>query len=166
MPPNSNSRSECVKINSFALFHYWQHVRISRHFFSPFTLSCFSSLILKPKAITTTYIMNFHNIKVKVLGCVFVKLMASQLIKENESRCVKWWQPKRLLNFVHIVVPLSFQHKVNYFSFIQKFEILFLICVEIFIKSKFSLSRFEIPYIHCQGYNIGVVQTHLTIPQH
>jgi hypothetical protein len=49
-----------------------------------------------------------------------------------------------------IVVPLPFQHKLNYFSFIQNFEKLFLICVEVLIKftirvwnPQHSLSRFE-----------------------
>jgi len=42
-----------------------------------------------------------------------------------------------------IVIPLSFQHKLNYFLFCRTFEILFIICVKILIKSKVQLSSFE-----------------------
>jgi hypothetical protein len=35
------------------------------------------------------------------------------------------------------VVPLPFQHKLNYFSFCEIFEKLFIIYAEILIKSKF-----------------------------
>jgi hypothetical protein len=38
---------------------------------------------------------------------------------------------------------LPFQHKLNYFLFCWTFEILFIICVKILIKSKVQLSSFE-----------------------
>jgi hypothetical protein len=40
-------------------------------------------------------------------------------------------------------IPLPFQHKLNYFLFCKTFEILFIICVQILIKSKVQLSSFE-----------------------
>jgi hypothetical protein len=47
------------------------------------------------------------------------------------------------LEWQYIVIPLPFQHKLNYFSFHQNFEILFIICVKIFIKSSIQLSSFQ-----------------------
>jgi hypothetical protein len=41
------------------------------------------------------------------------------------------------------IVPVPFQHKLNYFLFCRTFEILFIICAEILIKSKVQLSSFE-----------------------
>jgi hypothetical protein len=37
---------------------------------------------------------------------------------------------------LHIIVPEQFLHKLNYFSFCQIFEKLFIICIEVFYKIK------------------------------
>jgi hypothetical protein len=44
----------------------------------------------------------------------------------------------------YTLVPLSFSHKLNYFSFCQAFEKIFIICVEILINLKVQLSKFEL----------------------
>jgi hypothetical protein len=43
----------------------------------------------------------------------------------------------------YIVIPLLFQHKLNYFSFRKKIKFLFIICVKILIKSNMQLSSFQ-----------------------
>jgi hypothetical protein len=46
------------------------------------------------------------------------------------------------------VVPLPFWHELNYFLFCQKFEKLFIICVEILVNLKVQLSNFESQTLH------------------
>jgi hypothetical protein len=41
------------------------------------------------------------------------------------------------------IIPLPFWHKLNYFSFCQTFEILFIICVKFLIDLKVELLGFE-----------------------
>ncbi len=41
------------------------------------------------------------------------------------------------------IEPLSFWHKLNYFSFCQNFEKLFIICAKILINLKFHLLSSE-----------------------
>jgi hypothetical protein len=41
------------------------------------------------------------------------------------------------------IIPLPFRLELNYFSFYQTFEKLFIICSEILINLKIQLSRFE-----------------------
>jgi len=43
----------------------------------------------------------------------------------------------------YTAVPLPFRQKLNYFSLFEIFEILFLICAKILIKSSFEPNTFE-----------------------
>jgi hypothetical protein len=67
--------------------------------------------------------------------------MNQEMIKWNKNTIIIILWFKCNLCWIYIIVPLPFRHNLNYFSFIQKIEKLFLICAEILIKSKIFIAR-------------------------
>jgi hypothetical protein len=51
----------------------------------------------------------------------------------------------------HIIIPLPFQHKLNYFSFCRTFEKLFIICTKVLLV---QLSQFELQTFHDNEFKL------------